>query len=119
MWIYEQATGKLTREGKLVATGYAGRGDGKNNPAMQHVRNTGPIPRGKYTIGPPRDTKDHGPHVLPLTPDQTNEMFGRSAFLIHGDSVKLPGTASQGCIILARAMREKISSSGDVSLRVA
>jgi len=39
-------------------------------------------------------------------------MCGRSAFLIHGDSIAAPGTASHGCIILARPDRERIAESG-------
>jgi len=38
-------------------------------------------------------------------------MFGRSNFLIHGDSVVHPGTASEGCIIAARYIREDIAKS--------
>ena len=44
----------------------------------------GPISRGVYKIGKPR--KGPTPFSLPLTPDPSNEMCGRSAFLIHGDS---------------------------------
>jgi hypothetical protein len=45
-------------------------------------------------------------------------MFGRSGFLIHGDSIIRPGTASRGCIILAREIREQIAASGDADLEV-
>jgi hypothetical protein len=44
--------------------------------------------------------------------------LGRGGFLIHGDSVRAPGTASQGCIIMDPATRQRISSSGDVDLTV-
>ena len=77
-----------------------------------------PFLLGKYTIGSPHDTLTHGPFVLPLQPDAGNQMFGRTGFLIHGDSVVEPGTASRGCIILSRAMRNDIALSGDKSLRV-
>lgn len=118
MWTYDQGSGQLSRDGEPIAKGYAGHGEGKNNPAMEQVANTGPIPRGNHTIGPPRNTKDHGPHVLPLTPHQDNRMFGRSGFLIHGDSKKAPGTASHGCIILGPLVRKQISQSGDTELQV-
>jgi hypothetical protein len=118
-WLYEQSTGALSRDGVTVATGYSGAGDGKNNPGMQDVPNVGPIPVGGYTIGEPHNTPSHGPFVMTLTPDRGNEMFGRSAFLMHGDSVSRPGTASQGCIIQARAIREEVAASGDNRLRVA
>ena len=118
MWTYEQATGRMLQDGNRVAIGYSGAGDGKNNPAMQDVHNVGPIPVGNYEIGEPSDTKTHGPYVLHLTPDPANEMYGRSGFLIHGDSVVAPGTASEGCIILGRAIREKIWTSEDHALEV-
>jgi hypothetical protein len=43
-----------------------------------------------------------------LTPDG-HEAHGRTEFLIHGDSVDAPGTASEGCIILSPAIRKKIA----------
>ena len=104
--------------GILLGTGYSGAGDGKNNPATQSMKNVGPIPVGLYRIGSPVDTVTHGPHVLPLTPNPQNSMFGRDGFLIHGDSVVAPGTASEGCIILSRAVRDAISASRDRDLQV-
>lgn len=117
-WTYEQATGRMLHDGERVAIGYSGAGDGKNNPAMQDVKNVGPLPCGLYTIDAPVDTVTHGPYVLRLEPYPENEMFGRAGFLIHGDSVVHPGTASEGCIILGRAIREKIWLSGDRQLEV-
>lgn len=117
-WGYKQSSGWLSQDGENIAEGYSGAGDGKNNPAMQDVPNVGPIPTGTYTIGEPSDTKTHGPYVLHLIPDPANEMFGRSGFLIHGDSVVAPGTASEGCIILPRKVREQIWASGERELVV-
>lgn len=117
-WTYYQASGKLSHDGADIALGYSGAGEGKNNPADQEIHNVGPIPRGSYTINAPQDTVTHGPYVMPLTPDPENEMFGRSGFLIHGDSVVHPGTASEGCIILPRNIRERIWASGDTALTV-
>jgi hypothetical protein len=37
-------------------------------------------------------------------------MCGRDNFLIHGDSIAAPGTASHGCIILNRLARERIDA---------
>jgi Protein of unknown function (DUF2778) len=124
VWTYVQKTGELLRDGLHVAVGYAGFDDpetgqnGKNNPGLANVEEVGPIPVGKYFIGTPHDTLTHGPFVLPLKPDPGNEMFGRSAFLIHGDSVVEPGTASRGCIIMSRAVRTQIAASGDKLLQV-
>lgn len=118
MWTYEQLTGRLLHYGAEVAIGYAGAGDGKNNPDMQGVHNVGPLPVGRYTICAPCDTQTHGPYVLRLTPDAKNDMCGRAGFLIHGDSVQHPGTASQGCIIMPRAVRERVWNSGDRDFEV-
>jgi hypothetical protein len=119
-WIYEQSTGKLWKDGEVVAKGYSGCNDGKNNCDAQEQHNVGPIPVGSYTIGPPRDINGgaHGPYVLPLVPASTNEMFGRSGFLIHGDNIHTPGTASEGCIIMDRGTRTNIWASGDLHLEV-
>lgn len=117
-WVYEQVTGRLLQNGQRIAIGYAGIGDGKNNPDMQDVQGVGPLPKGVYEIGSPRDTPTHGPYVLPLTPDDANEMHGRSSFLIHGDSIRNPGFASHGCIVVGLTVREKVWLSGDRKLEV-
>ncbi len=119
MWTYAQKSGNLLQNGQLVATGYSGFDEGKNNPAMQAVPDVGPIPQGDWTIsGPPINTAEHGPFVLTLTPATGTDTFGRSGFLMHGDSVNAPGTASKGCIIMPRAAREQVWSSGDRNLEV-
>jgi hypothetical protein len=118
-WTYAQKTGELQQDGEHVAIGYSGAGEGKNNSDMQNVPNVGPIPRGEWTIsGPPIETRDHGPYVLRLQPEAETETHGRSGFLMHGDSKAHPGTASHGCIILPRAVREQVWESGDRDLEV-
>lgn len=118
-WTYSQKTGDLEQDGTHVATGYSGAGEGKNNPSLQNVRNAGPIPQGDWTItGPPVNTEDHGPYVLRLNPAAGTETFGRSGFLIHGDSKEHPGGASEGCVILPRPVREQVWTSGDRDLKV-
>jgi len=118
-WTYAQRTGELQQDGQHVAMGYSGTGKGKNNPEMQSVRNVGPIPQGDWTItGPPVNTADHGPYVLRLSPKDETETFGRSGFLMHGDSKSAPGTASHGCVIMPRTVREQVWDSGDRDLQV-
>jgi Protein of unknown function (DUF2778) len=118
-WTYSQKSGQLDQDGNKVAIGYSGAANGKNNPELQNVHNLGPIPQGDWTItGPPADTKTHGPYVLRLTPEPETETFGRSGFLMHGDSKEHPGTASQGCIVVPRAVREQVWKSGDRDLKV-
>src|ERR1700757_2883984 len=89
-WQFTISTGQLSHNGMPVATGYSGRGTGRNNPAFCNAQmgtlgpgNFGPVPMGKYTIGPAEDSRKLGPIAMPLTPDPANEMFGRSAFFIH------------------------------------
>lgn len=118
-WLYEQLTGRLRNpEGELIGVGYSGAKEHKNKPDAQAIHNEGPIPCGLYLVGTPHDTLTHGPFVLPLTPDPANEMFGRGNFLVHGDSKVAPGTASEGCIIQARDVRERLNASLDKQLRV-
>lgn len=105
---YEQATGKLFDENGLVGTGWAGQLLGKNNPAMQNVKMTGPLPVGKYTINDPIDHPKLGPEAFPLTPDPANEMFGRADFYIHGANRRTPSLSSEGCIIQSRVVRDYI-----------
>jgi len=117
--IYEQSTGKiLTDIGTLFGQGYAGHGEGKNNPSMENIKMVGPLPKGIYHIGEPYDSPHTGPFTLPLTPDSSNEMYGRSDFKIHGDSISNPGTASNGCIILPRDIRIMIHRCTDKILKV-
>jgi hypothetical protein len=119
MWTYYQKNGRLLNaQRRLVGMGYSGHDEGKNNPAMQNLSRVGPIPCGTYTIGAPFDSESHGPYCLPLTPDTDNEMFGRSGFLMHGDSIVHPGMASLGCIIQLHAVRETVWKSGDHRLKV-
>lgn len=125
MWVYTQSNGWLYRIFPIlpirfnhVSTGYAGNGNGKNNPAMQDVKNVGPLPRGLYSILSPIDSVKHGPGALPLVPDPKNDMQGREDFMIHGDSVEATGCASEGCIVMQKIVRELIWQSGDHDLTV-
>jgi len=117
-WLWDQSAGKLSRDGVAVATGYSGRGRGKNNPSMQAAVSVGPIPAGKWTITERYDSANVGPYALKLGPKPGTQVFGRSAFRIHGDSIRSPGTASHGCIILPRPVRHRIWTSGDRDLEV-
>ena len=119
MWTYVQSTGDLLQDGKRVDTGYSGCDEGKNNPAMQAVHDMGPIPQGTWTIiGPPFGTTEHGPNVLRLEPVVGTNTFGRDGFLMHGDNVHFPGTASKGCIIMAPNTRLSVWASQDLKLDV-
>lgn len=119
MWVFEQSSGRMSDSlGRTLADGYAGNGAGKNNPAMQNVHQVGPLPVGLYTILAPEEGHPTGPYTLPLVPDATNVMFGRSEFRIHGDSLESPGNASDGCIVMPPEARRHIWESGDHRLEV-
>lgn len=119
MFIYQQSTGKLCRDCDYLATGYSGHGVGKNNPAYQQVHDVGPIPQGMWRIASLTiEHTAHGPYVLTLEPAPDTKTFGRSGFLMHGDSILHPGEASLGCIIMPRAIREEVWQSGDTQLSV-
>jgi hypothetical protein len=104
-WIYSQSTGNLSRDGKLVATGYSGAVGHVNKTESEGLRNRGPIPRGLWRMFYVYQRHARlGAVAIALKP-QDHKALGRSDFMIHADSVRKPGTASQGCIILPHAAR--------------
>lgn len=115
-YTYSQASGRfLNTDGVLLEAGYSGFGEGKNNPAMEAVKATGPIPRGLWKVGTSYHSARTGPITIPLYKldsipgDDIDQDSLRSAFRIHGDSKQKPGEASRGCIILSRKTREDIA----------
>jgi hypothetical protein len=116
-WVYHQSTGELSLNGKVVATGYSGHDKGMNNADSEGEKNVGPIPRGEWSIGEAFKHETKGPVVMKLTP-VGHDARGRSGFLIHGDNSKMDRSASEGCIILERAARDKIAESGFKKLLV-
>ncbi|MBS1002925.1 tlde1 domain-containing protein [Acetobacter thailandicus] len=117
-WTYDQSSGALSHDGKFIAFGYSGIDAGYNNPAMASSHNTGPIPKGKYTIGKPFHHPKTGGNTMRLTPSADTETYGRAGFMIHGDSKAHPGKASHGCIILLLIYRTQIMNSDDKQLEV-
>jgi hypothetical protein len=112
-WSYSQSSGALSHDGVPVGTGYSGNGEGLDNPHLQDVPDEGPIPEGIYAIGPASTHPGKGQVVMALRPDPANRMFRRSGFLIHGDNANMNHTASEGCIILSRSIRNQIDKSED------
>src|SRR6266704_758965 len=92
MFTYQQSNGKLYRDGLYFGTGWAGQGKGKNNSAEQSDPNIGPLPQGRYTIGPAYRHPRLGPVVMALTPDSHNQMYNRAFFRIHGAAHENPAT---------------------------
>jgi Protein of unknown function (DUF2778) len=122
--LWEISTGKLYEaDGEFVAEGYAGGACGQypdaiNNPDMCDRHGIGPLPPGLYKLGTPIDHSTLGPFAIPLIPDPSNQMHGRSAFYIHGDAIGRPRCASDGCIILPRNVRDLLNQDPDRELRV-
>lgn len=108
-WTYIQSTGELLDpDGALVATGYAGRGIGLNCPALQNVHDCGPLPQGFYGCAAPVDHSRLGPDAIPLAPFPANEMFNRGGFYVHGDNAAENHSASEGCIVVDPATRNRL-----------
>jgi len=118
MWRWDQSAGELSLNGAYVSSGYAGKGRGKNNPALQGVKSVGPIPRGKWKMVAVKNSPNTGPFTIVLVPLPGTDTLGRSEFRVHGDSIKSPGTASRGCIILPRKVRERMWSNPERVLEV-
>lgn len=111
-WIYVQATGELFdyKTGEFVDRGYSGRGPiGLNKTDAEHLKGIGPVPRGLYLIGQPRQSERTGRFVLDLTP-LGHKALGRSGFQIHGDNKTGDMSASQGCIVLQLKTRSTIAA---------
>jgi len=105
IWAYYQSTGELWRDGKLVAKGYSGAPGHVNATASEGIRNYGPIPRGRWRMFYVYQRHARlGAYAIALKPEG-HTALGRSDFMVHADSVRRPGTASQGCIIMPNAVR--------------
>ena len=118
-WEYDVREAKFYKDGVFqFKSEYAGAIGYYNDPANECVKNNGPLPRGKYTIGAPYNSTKTGPYTLPLIPDCSNNMCGRNEFRIHGDSGKHPGAASEGCIVTDFNTRRDIWNSNDRELLV-
>lgn len=121
-FLYDRTTGLIylcdIEDGRaLIGRGYAGKGVSRDTPDDEWKRAEGPLPRGMWRIHPAISHARLGPYSLPLTQTE-GETFGRTGFYIHGDNAKGDGSASSGCIILPRSVREFISGSGIRTLAV-
>lgn len=116
MLTYIQSTGEFYIDDTFEGLGYSGFGPGKNNVDFENVKEVGPIPRGHYVLGWAYTHPKLGPVVFNLTPTKDTNTFGRDLFRIHGDNKD--HTASHGCIIQGRLVREHIRDTGDIYLQV-
>ena len=124
-WTYAQQTGALGNPaGAVIGNGYSGREAGLDNPAMQDVQDIGPIPVGTWSIGPAFTHALGGPVTMRLMPIAGTNTLGRDGFMTHGDTAvhaanpTPDNSASHGCVVLARNLRDQIAASDDRSLIV-
>ena len=83
-------------------------GSCRNNPSCQCQVAVGPLPQGTYTLGNMMTFKGM-PYCYELYPYSSNNMCGRSGFLIHGGSCS--SNPSEGCIVIeSENTRYKIKS---------
>lgn len=111
---YSQRSGLLrfVENGRTTyLRGFAGRRGGLNNHLAQTLSNTGPLPVGFYRAVVLAHPRFKAPAIR-LDPYQTNQMYGRSGFWIHG------GKESHGCIILQKAARQRLVAAGVTVLEV-
>jgi hypothetical protein len=119
VWVYSIPTGVLyDPQGKVAGVGYAGAPGYINDPSDVSLKNKGPLPPGMYTITSWRRDPKMGPVCASLVPDPQNEMYGRSGFNLHGDSIEHPGCGSEGCIQQNFPVRVRVQASGDSRLKV-
>lgn len=120
--VYDVAKGLCwLREGDAVTRlgkGYSGHYPFVNDPTASDRPHLGPIPRGSYRVCAAFDHARLGPCVMFLEPMKGTQTFGRGGFFIHGDNYLLNRSASSGCIVLARGLRETIAKERPLTLVV-
>ena len=124
-WTFVITEGKIyDPSGAFLTTAYAGGNLGQNpedvnNPDAEGLANKGPLPEGWYIFGTPLDHSKLGKFAIPLIPDPSNDMKGRSGFFWHGDLIGgAYESGSEGCIVSAPAPRHTAWASADHRLQV-
>ena len=117
VFTYRQGSGEFRGpDGSVLDKGHSGRGEFRDKPDLEHVKDNGPIPRREYrvtkVIEDPSDPKHvtMGRHILRLEPadEQTRQKLkemNRDGFWIHGGTTP---NASHGCILIPEDTRRQI-----------
>ncbi|WP_374413001.1 tlde1 domain-containing protein [Novosphingobium colocasiae] len=114
MFTYEQGSGRFVfgrrSAARLIAVCYAGAPGFVNDPATDHLRGKGPLPKGRYVIRETPHSRFHKPafYLAPVPDAAAGDagfdplywLHGRSDFWVHGDNALLNRTASHGCIVM-------------------
>lgn len=96
--------------------GFGYSGVALNDVHKENISNVGPLPHGSYTITKVYDDAARGRHTCVLTPASTNKMYGRSGFLIHGDTPSESHNASDGCIIMPLWIRTQFKVEDEIEV---
>jgi hypothetical protein len=126
MWVYYIREGELWHNHYLVARrlysgaddgdGVVEPGEGMNDPSKVAERSVGPVPPGRYILGPAHAHPLTGPVTMRLIPDKDTDTLGRSGFLVHGGAAV--GGSSKGCIVAPPTVRAMLATSDDRVLMV-
>lgn len=84
-------------------------GSCRDNPSCTCQISVGPLPPGTYTLGNMYTFKGM-PYCYDLYPSASNNMCGRSGFLIHGGGCS--GNPSEGCIVIENQDTRYLIKSG-------
>jgi hypothetical protein len=110
-YIYDRYWGIFTQQSEtpgktnLIGYGYSGKACALNDIHRQNIQGVGPLPAGTYIVESIYDDPERGKHTCKLLPLTTDKMYGRSGFLIHGDTLAEAHDASDGCIIVPFLIR--------------
>lgn len=106
---YSQSSGEMRctnprGETYYRSQGYSGAPRCKDDPDKKDEKSCGPTPRDWWEVGETYDSPNTGRNTMVLIPQPGNTCFntGRecNTFRMHGDSMRNPGEASEGCIVL-------------------
>lgn len=100
----------------FIGFGYSGHEANLNDIHKQNLEGIGPLPSGRYIIDLVYDDVKRGSYTCRLKPDLLNNMYGRSGFLIHGDTMAQAHAASDGCIIAPRWVRMLFAVSDEIEV---
>src|ERR1700740_941588 len=107
-WNFSQKTGQGTWQSDARA-GHSGPRAGLDYPTFEQEVGVGPMPKGEWIIGQFFDDPGgKGPLVAHLLSSPQTDTHGRGGFMIHGDNTAANNSASEGCIVLPRWIRELI-----------
>lgn len=91
---------------------YSGKGVDQNKTSSENLKMKGPIPRGWWDIKSGYAHPKLGNPTFNLDPHADTDTFDRDLFRLHADNLRGDNSASEGCIVCSRAVREQIRRMG-------